>query len=97
VAEYWLRPKARSDTDAIWDYTVKTWGVPQARSYIVGLRKVCTALADNPELGKCRDELHQGLRVYPSGKHLVFYLTIAEGIDIVRILHESMNTHRHLG
>jgi plasmid stabilization system protein ParE len=46
VAEYWLRPKARSDIDAIWDYTIKTWGVQQARSYITELRDVCTELAD---------------------------------------------------
>ncbi len=97
MAEYRLRPKARSDIDAIWDYTVKTWGVQQARSYIAGLRDVCTELADNPELGKCRDELHKGLRVYPYGKHLVFYLTMDKGIDVVRILHGNMDTHRHLG
>ncbi len=96
MAEYRLRPKARSDIDTIWDYTVKTWGVQQARSYIVGLRDVCTELADNSELGKRRDELHKGLRVYPSGKHLVFYLTTDTDIDIVRILHGSMDTHRHL-
>jgi len=94
VAEYWLRPKAQSDIDDIWDYTVKTWGVEQARSYLTGLRQVCTQLAENPELGLCRDELHRGLRVYPSGKHLVFYLTRTEGIDIVRILHESMDSRR---
>ena len=97
MAEFRLRPKARSDIDAIWDYTVQTWGVQQARSYIAGLRDVCTQLADNPELGKCRDELHKGLRVYPSGKHVVFYITMDKGIDVVRILHGSMDTRRHLG
>jgi len=97
VAEYRLRPKARSDIDAIWDYTVKAWGVQQARSYIAGLRDVCTKLAENPELGKRQDELYKGLRVYPSGKHVVFYLTVDKGIDVVRILHGSMDTHRHLG
>jgi len=97
VAEFRLRPKARSDIDAIWDYTVKTWGVQQARSYITGLRDVCTDLAENPELGKHRDELYKGLRVYPSGKHVVCYLTGDKGIDIVRILHGNMDIRRHLG
>jgi toxin ParE1/3/4 len=60
------------------------------------LRDVCTDLADNPELGKCRDELYKGLRVYPSGKHLVFYLIMENGIDVVRILHGSMDVQRHL-
>jgi toxin ParE1/3/4 len=97
VAEVRLRPKARSDIDAIWDYTVATWGVQQARHYVNGLRDVCTELADNPELGKCRDKLYKGLRVYPSGKHLVFYLIMENGIDVVRILHGSMDVQRHLG
>lgn len=97
MAEYWLRPKARSDIDAIWDHTVQTWGVQQARHYLNGLRDVCTELADNQELGKCRDELYKGLRVYPSGKHLVFYLVIEKGVDVVRILHGSMDIQRHLG
>ena len=97
MAKYQLRPKARSDIDAVWDYTVKTWGVQQALSYVAVLRDVCAELADNPELGKRRDEVHKGLRVYPSGKHLVFYLTIDNGIDVVRILHGSMDTHHHLG
>ena len=96
MAEYWLRPKARSDIDAIWDYTIKTWGVQQARCYITGLRDVCTELAESPGLGKRRDELYKGLRVYPFGKHVVFYITMDKGIDVVRILHGSMDTPRHL-
>jgi toxin ParE1/3/4 len=51
-------------------------------------------LAENPDLGKRRDELYKGLRVYPSGKHVVFYITMDKGIDVVRILHGSMDTHR---
>ncbi len=97
MAEVRLRPKARSDIDAIWNYTVATWGVQQARHYLNGLRDICTDLADNPELGKCRDELYKGLRVYPSGKRLVFYLVIEKGINVVRILHGSMDIERHLG
>lgn len=96
MAEVRLRPRARADIDAIWDYTITTWGVQQARYYVNGLRDVCTKLADNPELGKCRDELYNGLRVYPSGKHLVFYLVMENGIDVVRILQGSMDVRRHL-
>ena len=96
MAEVRLRPRARADIDAIWDYTITTWGVQQARCYVNGLRDVCTKLADNPELGKCRDELYNGLRVYPSGKHLVFYLVMENGIDVVRILQGSMDVRRHL-
>jgi len=96
VAEVRLRPKAGSDINAIWDYTVTTWGVQQDRHYLNGLRDVSTELAVNPEPGKCRDELYKGLRVYPSGKHLVFSLVMDKGIDVVRILHGSMDVQHHL-
>ena len=72
MAEVRLRPRARADIDAIWDYTITTWGVQQARYYV------------------------NGLRVYPSGKHLVFYLVMENGIDVVLILHGSMDVRRHL-
>lgn len=96
MTEYRLRPKAQSDIEGIWDYSYRTWGVQQANSYLAGLRDVCTELAGNPNLGKSRDDLYKGLRVYPSGKHLVFYLTTGKGIDIVRVLHERMDSNRHL-
>lgn len=50
----------------------------------------------NPQLGKVRDDLHSGLRVYPAGKHLIFYLEMDDGIDVVRVLHERMDIRRHL-
>jgi toxin ParE1/3/4 len=30
------------------------------------------------------------------GAHVLFYRLIADGIDIVRILHERMDYHRHI-
>ena len=29
-----LRPKARSDLDGIWDYTMETWRYEQAERYV---------------------------------------------------------------
>lgn len=95
MPEYRLRPKARGDIENIWNYTYRTWGIRQARHYLNGLRDVCTDLAKNPDTGKIRDDLYTGLRVYPSGKHLVFYLTVENGIDVVRILHERMDSTLH--
>ena len=95
MPEYRLRPKARADIESIWNYTSRTWGTRQARHYLNGLRDVCTDLAKQPDMGRIRDDLCAGLRVYPSGKHLVFYLTVENGIDVVRILHERMDSTLH--
>ncbi len=96
MADYRLRPKARADIDDIWSYSYRTWGTQQARRYVAVLRDVCTELATDPALGRSRDDLHEGLRVYPAGRHLIFYLTADRGIDVVRILHERMDIARHL-
>jgi len=42
------------------------------------------------------DEVYEGLRVYPSGKHLIFYFATDKGTDIIRVLHERMDIPSHL-
>ncbi len=96
MPEYRFRPKVRADLDAIWDCTYSNWGPKQARHYLTDIKRVCTQLMRNPQLGKVRDDLHSGLRVYPAGKHLIFYLEMDDGIDVVRVLHERMDIRRHL-
>lgn len=34
MAEFTLRPKAVADLEAIWDYTVETWGEEEAERYL---------------------------------------------------------------
>ncbi len=96
MPEYRLRPRARADLDGIWNYTYATWGAKQARHYLGDLKRTFAKLARKPHLGKSRNELYEGLCVYPAGKHLICYLAIDVGIDVVRILHERMDVQRHL-
>jgi len=96
LAEYRFRPKATTDIENIWNYTCRAWGIRQARQYVERLRDVCADLARTPDIGKIRDELYAGLHVYPSGKHLIFYLVVDNGIDVVRVLHERMDSRLHL-
>jgi toxin ParE1/3/4 len=38
-------------------------------------------------MGRNRDELYPGLKSFPVGKYIIFYLPISGGLEIVRILH----------
>ncbi|HKD56023.1 MAG TPA: type II toxin-antitoxin system RelE/ParE family toxin, partial [Hyphomicrobiaceae bacterium] len=40
----------------------------------------------NPLAGRQRPELTPGLRSFPTGDYIVFYLPLADGIEVVRIL-----------
>jgi toxin ParE1/3/4 len=47
----------------------------------------CRILAENPRSGPRRDDLAPGLRFYPVGNYLVFYVVTEDGITVARVLH----------
>lgn len=93
---YVLSPAAETDVNNIWDYTVETWGVAQAASYVGDIRDVCAALAKEQHLGRpvaVRDGYHKA----PVGMHMVYFRRSNDGvIVVVRILHQNMDAERHL-
>ena len=96
MGEVSLRPKARSDLGSIWDYTVEAWGEEQAERYLRALNQAFETLAERPRLGRLYDEVREGLRVYPSGRHLIFFFVTEGGIDVARVLHERMDVPSRL-
>jgi toxin ParE1/3/4 len=96
VSFYVLSPHARADIEAIWDFTAKRWGLNQAEFYVRGLQTAIEAIAADWRRGRACDEVRPGYRKFPAGSHVVFYRRAARGIDVVRILHERMDSGRHL-
>jgi toxin ParE1/3/4 len=47
-------------------------------------------LATSPMMGRPCDVLVQGLRRFEHGKHVVFYVLLADGVLIARVLHQQM-------
>ena len=44
-------------------------------------------LANNPLMGRLRPDIAAELRYFVSGKYLILYRTLSEGIEIVRVIH----------
>jgi toxin ParE1/3/4 len=86
-----LTPRAQTDLDEIWDYTVGRWGLDQAETYARQLWDHIKMVAARPAIGRECPELRPGYYKYPSGSHVLFYRLITDGIDVVRILHERMD------
>ncbi len=79
------RPLAEYDLDDIWWYIAQD--NPEAADRLLDrIEERCRALAQFPEMGVNREELMHGLRGFPIGNYVVFYLPIEHGIDIVRVL-----------
>jgi len=96
-AAYALRKLAVDDLEAIWVYTVEQWGVEQAEGYLTSLFSCFEDLAENPQLGRQRDEVKAGYRSFPQGRHVVFYLVVPAGIEVIGIVHQSADVETHLG
>ena len=45
--------------------------------------------ATQPVMGRARDELIADLRSMPFGRYVVFYMPLADGLDVIRVLHSS--------
>ena len=52
-------------------------------------------LSERPQRGRSCDYIRLGYHKYPIGRHLVFYRETADGIEIIRILHVSMDIERN--
>jgi toxin ParE1/3/4 len=88
---------AQADLRDIKAYTEQAWGAAQARRYLDELSARFALLCKRSQLGRPRAELGTGLRSLPSGGHVIFYKDMDERIEIVRILHASMDVRRHFG
>ncbi|SDQ88801.1 toxin ParE1/3/4 [Rhizobiales bacterium GAS191] len=93
---YVLRPRAQRDIEEIWDYTAATWSVAQAEAYIRQIQRSFEMLADDPRRGRNCEDIRAGYRRFRTGSHFIFYRTLEDGVDIVRILHQSMDFEQHL-
>lgn len=94
MGHFVLRPKAIADLDEIWAYSVARWGVARSDRYIGEIRSIVEAVAENPKRGRQYDDV--GHFKIQAGSHLVIYLIVEGGIDVMRILHQRMDIKRHL-
>ena len=86
-----LTPRALEDLDAIAAYTIEKWGINRLESYVGSLTESFQRVADNPSLGREREDIHPGYRSFPVGSHIVFYVEDGNFINMIGIPHKSMD------
>ncbi len=83
------RAQAIQDALEIWDYIEAQSGEERANTQIYRIEQVLQTLAEHPGMGRSRSELLPNLRSHPVGRYVIFYVPLADGIRVVRILHGS--------
>lgn len=92
------RPAALRDLDGIFDYITEE-SESRAVAFIRRIRDRLELLAENPLLGRSREELRPNLRSIPIGRYVIFYrpLPEREGVEVIRVLHASRDIEAVLG
>jgi len=88
---------AMADLKEIGSFTQTRWGREQRDLYLKMLDNSFHQLAANPLKGNDCSEIRIGYRKLNAGSHLIFYRqTIADTIEIVRVLHGHMDIEMRL-
>lgn len=93
---YILSRKTQEDIDEIYNYGSYEFGKNKALDYLMELQTYFQFLLDNPEIGKHRYEIKEGLYSFPYASHIIFYRIFDANIRIVRVLHGSRDLKKFL-
>ena len=80
------RPEAENDIEEIWLYIAQD-NPDNADRLLDEIEETSRKLVQFTSMGRNRYELYPGLKSFPVGKFIIFYLPISGGLEIVRILH----------
>jgi toxin ParE1/3/4 len=85
-----LTAAAREDLLALWEY-IAVHDELAADRYLDQVRERAMELIPHPELGRSRPEIFPEIRSLLCRNHLIFYRIEKEMIQVLRVLHGSMD------
>jgi toxin ParE1/3/4 len=99
-----LGQQAEQDYVEILQWTTKTFCEGQANTYAETMALAIEALEGGPDVlgAKARDDIQPGIRTLHvarqgrTGRHFVVFRVVGSDIDVLRLLHDSMDLPRHL-
>ncbi len=97
MPRYILSPQAQKRLKQIRDYTLENHGKQQKKMYMKMLRDKMRLAAESPDKeGKERSDIKTGYYSIRAEKHYIYYRIRDTHIDIIDVLHGSMEPNRHI-
>ncbi len=93
---YKLSSRADESLREIFEFSVLSFGLDQAKRHLGGLDDALIQLAGSPGSGRRCDDLLPGLRCSRYGRHAIDYRVDGPHIYVLDVLHQSMPPERHL-
>ncbi len=83
---YALTARAKDDLADLWNFYERISKALADRKINAVLEEI-EELVAFPEMGRSREDIKPGLRVWVSGKHLIFYRVVRSEILVERVVH----------
>ena len=83
-------PDAEDDLAEIGAYIARD-NLKMAIAVLTDIEREVRLLAEFPGLGQARDDLAPGVRTIPVGNYILIYRPIADGIELIRVVHGARN------
>ena len=96
MVQYLLSQQAKKSLVQISQYTYENFGQRQATTYLKKLRERMREVAIDPKKGKDRSDIKTGYYSIQAEKHHIYYRLQNTHIEIIDVLHQSMEPKRHL-
>ena len=96
MTKYFLSPEAQNSLRNIKAYSNKNVGPQRTKTYLQNIRNRMQALAENPSRGIIREDLKVGYHSDFVGSHTIYYRVQPTHIDIIDVLHQSMEPSKHI-
>lgn len=87
---------AKEDLIDIWLYGEDIWSASAADSYLDSIDSFIYSLSSAPEKYPLRNDFQPPVRLAPFKKQLIVYTENKKAIEIIRVLHESMDIPQYL-
>lgn len=97
MANYKLSGEATKDVTGIYIYSIRNFGLKQAKTYLKTLESFFIELAERPELARDASIFAYNLKYYNFKSQVIFYrFTDKKSILIIRVLGKQMDFIQHL-
>ncbi len=96
MSKYILSTEAQNSLKEIQIFSIKVFGKERTKLYLTDIHKRMKALAENPSRGIIREDLKVGYHSDFIGSHTIYYLIQATHINIIDVLHQSMDPSKYI-
>jgi toxin ParE1/3/4 len=88
MSQLLISSQAENDLDDIWFFIAQD-SPKNADKFLDLIQETCLIISDYPNMGEKRDEIISGVRSFPVGNYLLFYVALNHGVEIIRVMHGS--------